>query len=96
MAAVVFTSVSVGTTATSVLAAASGNNYQFIAIANNGSSTAYLKLVPTTSALTASNGVPLAAGASLLLDQDLTPIFTSGISAICDTGASTTLAVQAY
>jgi hypothetical protein len=53
-------------------------------------------LVPTTSALTTSNGVPLAAGASLLLDQDLTPIFTSGISAICDTGASTTLAVQAY
>lgn len=94
--ATVFTSVSVGSTATAVLAAADGGNYQFIAIANNGAATAYLKLVPTSTALSTSNGVPLAAGASLLLDQDLTPIFTSGISAICASGASTTLAVQAY
>lgn len=94
--ATVFTSISVGSTATAVLTAASDGNYQFIAVANNGTATAYLKLIPTSESLTTSNGVPLAGGASLLLDQDLTPIFTSGISAICASGATTTLAVQAY
>jgi hypothetical protein len=93
--ALVHTSSSVGTSVTTVVPA-SGDNYNFIAIANNGSSTAYLKMVPSTVTLTVSNGIPLASGASILLDQDVTPILTSGVSAVCDTGATTTLAVQAY
>jgi hypothetical protein len=75
---------------------ASGDNYQFISIANNGASTVYLKMVPSTVTLTATNGIPLASGAAILLDQDVTPILTGGVSAVCDTGASTTVAVQAY
>jgi hypothetical protein len=91
----VHTSRTVGTAITSIVPA-SGDNYEFIAIANNGSGTAYLKMVPSTVTLTVANGIPLASGASILLDQDVTPILTGGVSAVCDTGATTTLAVQAY
>jgi hypothetical protein len=52
--------------------------------------------VPSAVTLTASNGVPLASGASVILDQDVTPILVAGVSAVCDTGATTTIAVQAY
>lgn len=91
----VHTSSAVGTAVVTVVPASS-DNYQFIAISNNGSGTVYLKMVPSTVTLTASNGVPLQSGASILLDQDVTPILVSGVSAVCDTGSSTTVAVQAY
>lgn len=91
----VYTSSTIGTVVTTVVPASS-DNYQFIAIANNGANTVYLKMVPSTVTLTVSNGVPLASGASILLDQDVTPILVSGVSAVCDTGLTTTVAVQAY
>ena len=92
----VHTSATVGTSVVTVVPVATGGEYNFIAIANNGASTVYLKMVPSTVTLTASNGVPLASGASLILDQDVTPILVAGVSAVCDTGATTTIAVQAY
>jgi hypothetical protein len=94
--ALVHTSSTVGTSVVTVVPVAIGGEYNFIAIANNGSGTVYLKMVPSTVTLTASNGVPLASGSSLLLDQDVTPILVAGVSAVCDTGATTTIAVQAY
>lgn len=91
----VHASATVGTTVTTVVPA-SGDNYNFIAVANNGSSTVYLKMVPSTTTLTVTNGIPLPAGSSILLDQDVTPILVSGISALCDSGSTTTVSVQAY
>lgn len=91
----VHTSSTVGTAVITIVPA-SGDNYQFISISNNGSGTVYLKMVPSTVTLTASNGVQLQSGAAILLDQDVTPILVGGVSAVCDSGASTTVAVQAY
>ena len=93
--ALVHTSSTVGTVVVTVVPA-SGDNYNFIAIANNGSSTVYLKMVPSTVTLSATSGIPLASGSAMLLDQDVTPILTGGVSAVCDSGSSTTVAVQAY
>lgn len=93
--ALIHTSTSVGTVVATVVRAAS-ENYEFIAIANNGPNTVYLKMVPSTVTLTVANGIPLPEGASLLLDQDVTPILVSGVSAVCAAGQSATVAVQAY
>lgn len=94
--ALVHTSTTVGTAVTTVVPAAVGGEYQFIAVANGGSNTVYLKMVPSTTTLTVANGIPLASGASVLLDQDVTPILTGGVSAVCDSGLTTTVVVQAY
>lgn len=91
----VHTSIAVGDEAVTVIPAA-GENYQFIAISNNGDKAAFLKMVPSAEALTALNGVKLASGSVMLVDQDVTPILVTGVSAICASGDSTTLAVQAY
>ncbi len=91
----IHTSTSVGTTEVTIVPAGS-ENYQFLAIANNGSKTAYLKMVPSTVALSVTNGIALPAGVSVMLDQDVTPILITGISAICGSGDTTTLAAQAY
>lgn len=88
-------SVSVGTAVVTIVPAG-GENYQFIAISNGGGNAAYLKMVPSDVALTTDNGIAIPAGATVLIDQDVTPILTSGISAVCGEGNSTTLAVQAY
>lgn len=91
------TSVAVGTTAVQILSAPSGNPYKFVAVGNNGSSTAYLKLTPDSTTVTSSNGIPLPSGASLLCDQDMQKeLFNSGVTAVCASGQSTTLSVQAY
>jgi hypothetical protein len=89
-------SVSVGTSSTSVLPASSGYPYKFVAIGNNGSTTAYLKLTPDATAVTATNGIPLAAGQVLICDQDAQKeLFDAGVTAVVASG-STTLSVQAY
>lgn len=93
--AAIHTSVSVGTAVVSIVPAA-GENYQFIAVSNHGPDAAYLKMVPSTTTLTVSNGVKLAPGGTVLVDQDVTPILVGGISAVCDTGDSAVVAVQAY
>lgn len=91
----VHTSSTVGTAVINVVPA-STSEYSFIAVANNGANTVYLKMVPSTVTLTVSNGVPLQSGAALILDQDVTPILVSGISAVCETGTTTIVAAQAY
>jgi len=91
----VYTSTTVGTTVITVVPA-STTEYSFIAISNNGANTVYLKMAPATNTLTVSNGIALASGAAILLDQDVTPILVSGVSAVCDSNAPTTIAVQAY
>lgn len=78
------------------LVPAGGENYQFIALANVGASVVYLKLVPSAVALTSQNGIPLQPGDVMVVDQDVTPILTSGINAICAVGQDSTVAVQAY
>lgn len=89
-------SVSVGTTAVQVLSAPSGSSYKFVAIGNNGSATAYLKMTPDATAVTALNGIPLAAGQVLICDQDAQKeLFDAGVTAVVASG-STTLSVQAY
>ena len=90
------TSVSVGTAAVQVLPPASGAPYKFVAIGNNGSATAYLKLTPDETALTTSNGIQLPSGGSLVCDQDLQKeLFAAGVSAVVGSG-TTTIAVQAF
>lgn len=90
------TSVSVGTTSTQVLQATTGSPYKFVAIGNNGAATAYLKMTADAEPVTASNGIPLAAGAVIICDQDSQKeLFDGGVSAIVGSG-STTLSVQAY
>lgn len=79
-----------------VLPPPSAGLYQFVAIGNNGSKTAYIKFIPDGGPATPQNGIPLPAGASILLDQDDSPVLNGGIFAICASGDSTTLAVQAY
>lgn len=71
-------------------------SYQFIAISNTGSATAFLKFVGDATAVTSSNGIALPAGASMLVDQDDSPIMQNGITAVCASGQSTVVAVQAY
>ena len=93
--ALVHTSSTVGTNVATVVPA-SGDNYNFVAIANNGSGTVYLKMVPSTVTLSSTNGIPLASGAAMLIDQDVTPILTGGVSAVCAAGATATVVVQAY
>jgi hypothetical protein len=89
-------SVSVGTTAVEILPKPTASAYKFVAIGNVGSTTAYLKLTPDSAAVTATNGIPLAAGAVLICDQDFQKeLFDSGVSAITQSG-TTTLSVQAY
>lgn len=70
--------------------------YQFVAIGNNGEKTAYLKFIPEGGDATPQNGIPLPAGASILLDQDDSPVLNNGIFAVCGGEDTTTLAVQAY
>ena len=70
--------------------------YQFVALCNTGSETAYLKFTADATAVSVTNGIALPAGASILVDQDDSPILANGISAICATGKTTTVAVQAY
>jgi hypothetical protein len=93
--ALVHTSNAVGTAVVTIVPAG-GENYQFVAIANGGPSATYLKMVASTVTLTVSNGIPLQPGAAMIIDQDVTPILTSGVSAICASGATTTVVVQAY
>lgn len=89
-------SVSVGTTAVQVLPKPTASSYKFVAIGNNGATTAYLKMTPDADSVTASNGIPLAAGAVLVCDQDAQrELFDGGVSAITQSG-STTLSVQTY
>jgi len=91
----VITSVSVGTTETSVLAAPSGAPYKFVAISNVGGSTVYIKVVPETTSLTVSNGIPLAPGAAFVVDQDAQrELFDGGVTAITSAN-TTTVSVQA-
>lgn len=71
-------------------------NYQFIALCNTGSETAYLKFTADATAVSVTNGIALPPGASILVDQDNSPVLQNGVSAICATGKSTTVAVQAY
>lgn len=90
------TSVEVGTTATTILAGPSGSAYKFVAIGNVGSETAYLKVVPGSTAVTVTNGIPLAPGAAFVVDQDAQrEMFDAGASAIVGSG-TTTLSVQAF
>ena len=90
------TSVSVGTAATTILAGPSGAAYKFVAIGNVGSETAYLKVVPGSTAVTVTNGIPLAPGAAFVVDQDAQrEMFDAGASAIVGSG-TTTLSVQAF
>jgi hypothetical protein len=89
-------SVSVGTTETEVLPVPVGKPYSFIALGNNGTATAYLKLVPDSTPVTTSTGIPLPAGASILCDQDMQKeLFHGRVTAIVGSG-STTLSVQAF
>lgn len=90
------TSVSVGTTATTILAGPSGSPYKFVAISNVGNETAYLKVVPGSAAVTVSNGIPLAPGAAFVCDQDAQrEMFDAGASAIVAAN-TTTISVQAF
>tara|TARA_R100000278_G_scaffold26619_1_gene24422 strand:- start:5154 stop:5432 length:279 start_codon:yes stop_codon:yes gene_type:complete len=89
-------SVSVSTTATTVLAAPTGYPYKFVAISNVGSNTVYLKVVAGGDAVTSSNGIPLAAGAAFVVDQDAQrELLDAGASAITASGTST-VSVQAF
>lgn len=90
------TSVTVGTDEVQVLTAPAGRPYSFVAIGNNGSNTAYLKLTADPQAVTPSNGIPLPAGASLVCDQDpQKELFHGSVTAVVASGI-TVLSVQAY
>lgn len=89
-------SVSITSTATPVLPPPAQGAYQFIALANTGSNAAYLKFTPDAEAVTTTNGIVLPPGASILIDQDDSPVLLNGISAVCAAGQSTNIAVQAY
>lgn len=89
-------SVSVSTTPVEVLPDPADRPYQFVAICNNGSEVAFLKVVPGGDAVSSSNGIPLAGGASFVVDQDAqTRLFKSGVTAVTASG-TTTLGVQAF
>lgn len=87
--------ISVGSQQVTLLAATS-TGYRFVALANNGSATAYLKFMPDGGPVTSETGIPIPPGASLMLDQDDSPIIAGGIFAVCNSPDSTTIAVQAY
>lgn len=88
--------VSVTDTPVEVLAAPTDRPYQFVAISNNGAATAYLKVVVGGDAVSATNGIPLAAGAAFVVDQDVQArMFKAGVTAVTASGA-TTLGVQAF
>jgi len=71
--------------------------YQFIGLSNNGDTPVYLKFVPDAdTALDTTNGIALPAGASLLVDQDASPILQNGIYGIAESGETVSVAVQAY
>lgn len=87
----------VGTSAVQILPPPTGNAYKFVAIGNVGTKTAYLKLVPDTTAVTITNGIPLPAGTSIVCDQDAQrELFDAGAYAITGTGDTTTISVQAF
>lgn len=89
-------SVVVETSEVEVLAPPEGKPYGFVAIGNNGSTTAYLKMTPDSTPVTPENGLPLPAGATMLCDQDMQKeLFHGRVTAIVANG-STTLSVQAY
>lgn len=89
-------SVSVGTSATEVLAAPSTRPYQFVALSNNGSEVVYLKVVGGGDEVSTANGIQLAPGASFVVDQDTQArMFKSGVRGIVASN-STTLGVQAF
>lgn len=88
--------VTVTTSPTAVLAEPTGKPYQFVSISNTGSEVAYLKVVSGGDDVTTSNGIPLSAGASFVVDQDSQArLFKSGVTAVVATG-TTTLGVQAF
>ena len=88
--------VAVSTSSTEVLAAPTGKPYQFVSISNNGTEVAFLKVVSGGADVTTTNGIPLAAGASFVVDQDAQArLFKSGVTAVVATG-TTTLGVQAF
>lgn len=90
------TSVSVGTSATTVLSVPPGSPYKFVAVGNNGTTSVYVKFTGDTTTVTASNGIPLPGGAAFVCDQDAQrELFDSGLSAITSSG-TTTLSVQAF
>lgn len=85
----------VTTSATEVLEAPT-KPFSFVAISNNGSATAYLKVVAGGDAVTTSNGIPLAPGAAFVVDQDQQArLFSAGVTAIVETG-TTVIGVQAH
>lgn len=87
---------SVGTTAVEVLPPPANGAYKFVAISNVGSEECFIKVVPDTTALTATNGIPLSSGASFVVDQDAQrEMFDAGASAITASG-TTSIAVQAF
>lgn len=89
-------SVTVNDSSTSILAAPSGHAYKMVSIGNVGASTVYLKLVPGTTTVTVTNGIPLAANTSLVCDQDAQKeLFDGGVTGICASGQTTTVSVQA-
>lgn len=91
------TSVSVGTTAVQVLAAPPASPYKFVALGNNGAKTAYLKFTADTQTVSITNGIPLPAGGSIVCDQDSRrELFDSGVTAVCASGETTTISVQAF
>lgn len=71
-------------------------SYQFVALCNTGSETAYLKFTADATTVSVTNGIALPSGASILVDQDDSPVLQNGITAVCAAGKSTTVAVQAY
>lgn len=83
-------SISVGTTETTVVPAPSAFPYRFVAIGNSGANTIYLKLTPDTAAVTTSTGIPLAPGASLVFDQPTVRLemFRNGVKAIATSATS--------
>lgn len=89
-------SVTVTTSPTEVLAAPTGRPYQFVALSNNGAETAYLKVVAGGDDVSTSNGIPLAAGAAFVIDQDVQArLMKAGATAVVASG-TTTLGVQAF
>ena len=74
----------------------SQRSYRFVGLSNNGEKVAYLKFTPDSDAVTSTNGIALPPGAAILVDQDDSPILSSGIYAVCGGSDTTTVAVQAY
>lgn len=90
------TSVTVESSPVQVLGVPPTGTYAFIALSNNGAHTAYLKFTPDSTTLTTANGIAIPAGTAMLVDQDVTPVLQNGISAVCASGETTIISVQAY